>query len=137
MSWRGGVIAPFESTETIPIQERFFNGGENTVRAFKEDQLGPKDSDGNPVGGEAYNVFTAEWRVPVKGRPGWASFYDIGNVVLDASDVGALEDYRGGLGTGLRYDLPVGPLRLDMAWSDDPEDGEPAWVLHFSVGFSF
>lgn len=137
LSWRGGVIAPFESTETIPIQERLFNGGENTVRAFKEDQLGPKDSDGNPVGGEAYNVFTAEWRVPVKGRLEWASFYDIGNVLLDASDVGDLEGYRGGLGTGLRYGLPVGPLRLDMAWSDDPEDGEPAWVLHFSVGFSF
>jgi outer membrane protein assembly complex protein YaeT len=137
LSWRGGAIAPFEGTETIPIQERFFNGGENTVRAFKEDQLGPKDSDGNPVGGEAYNVFTAEWRVPVKGRIEWACFYDIGNVLLDVGDVGDLQDYRGGLGTGVRSDLPVGPLRLDMAWNDDPEGDEPAWVLHFSVGFSF
>lgn len=137
LSWRGGAIAPFADTDSIPIQERFFNGGENTVRAFKEDQLGPVDADGNAVGGEAFNVFTAELRLPVAGRLESAFFYDIGNVLLDVSDAAELEEYRGGLGLGVRYDLPVGPLRLDMAWSDDPEGGEPAWVLHFSVGFSF
>lgn len=137
LSWRGGAIAPFAGTDSIPIQERFFNGGESSVRAFKEDQLGPVDADGNPVGGEAFNVFTAEVRVPVAGRLESAFFYDIGNVLLDVGDAGDLEGYRGGLGLGLRYDLPVGPLRLDSAWSDDPEGGEPAWVLHFSVGFSF
>jgi outer membrane protein insertion porin family len=137
LSWRGGAIAPFAGTDSIPIQERFFNGGENTVRAFKEDQLGPVDADGNPVGGEAFNVFTAELRLPVAGRLEAAGFYDVGNVLLDVGDAGDLQDYRGGLGLGVRYDLPVGPLRLDMAWNDDPEGQEPAWVLHFSVGFSF
>jgi outer membrane protein assembly complex protein YaeT len=137
LSWRGGAIAPFAETDSIPIQERFFNGGESTVRAFKEDQLGPVDADGNPVGGEAFNVFTAEVRVPLAGRLESALFYDLGNVVLDVGDVGRLEDYRGGPGLGARYDLPVGPLRLDLAWNDDPQGGEPAWVLHFSVGFSF
>lgn len=137
LSWRGGAIAPFAETDSIPIQERFFNGGESTVRAFKEDQLGPVDADGNPVGGEAFNVFTAELRVPVAGRLESAVFYDLGNVVLDVEDAGSFDDYRGGLGVGARYDLPVGPLRLDVAWNDDPQGGEPAWVLHFSVGFSF
>lgn len=137
LAWRGGAIAPFEGTDSIPVQERFFNGGENTVRAFREDQLGPADADGNPVGGEAYNVFTAEWRLPVTGRLESALFYDIGNVLLDVGEVGDFQDYRGGLGLGARYALPIGPLRLDMAWSDDPEGDEPSWVLHFSVGFSF
>lgn len=137
LSWRGGAIGPFAETDAIPIQERFFNGGENTVRAFREDQLGPKDNEGNPIGGEGFNVFTAELRVPVSGRLESAVFYDIGNVVEDVADIVSDQGYRGGLGVGLRYALPVGPLRLDSAWSDDPEAGEPTWVVHFSVGFSF
>ena len=51
-SFRTGVIMPFETGEQIPLQQRYFNGGQNSVRSFKESQLGPKDPAGNPVGSQ-------------------------------------------------------------------------------------
>jgi hypothetical protein len=69
----------------IPLQERFFNGGENTVRSFKEKELGPKDSStGEPVGGEAFNVFSIELRQRLKRALEGALFYDVGNVESQA-----------------------------------------------------
>jgi outer membrane protein insertion porin family len=137
LSWRAGLIAPLAATDVIPVQERFFNGGENTVRSFSENELGPKDSSGNPIGGEAYNVFTAEVRAPIAGRFESALFYDVGNVVPQVGDYFDFEDMRSAIGVGLRYDLPVGPVRLDLGWNPDPRPEEASYTLHFSVGFSF
>jgi len=136
-SWRGGVIAPIHGSETIPIQERFFNGGENTVRSFREDELGPKDSNGKPIGGEAYNVFTLELRERLVGRLELGLFWDVGNVVPQSSDFFRYGDFRQALGAGLRYALPVGPLRLDSGWNPSPREDEDRYVIHFSVGLSF
>ncbi len=137
LSWRAGLIAPFGSTSVIPIQELYFNGGENTVRSFEEDQLGPVDVNGNPVGGEAFNVLSAELRQRLQGRWEGALFFDTGNVASDYRDYLLMEDFRSAIGAGLRYNLPVGPLRLDAAWNPDPTPEEADWVLHFAVGLSF
>lgn len=136
-SWRGGVIVPTGATDTIPVQERFFNGGENTVRSFREDQLGPEDVNGSPLGGEAFNVLTLELRQRLQGRLEGAAFYDGGNVVPDAGDYFDMRGFRHALGLGLRYVLPVGPMRLDLAWNPDARGGESDFTLHFAVGFSF
>ncbi|MCK6446665.1 MAG: BamA/TamA family outer membrane protein [Planctomycetes bacterium] len=136
-SWRGGVIAPLPGTDTIPLQERFFNGGENTVRAFRENELGPTDADGEPLGGEGFNVFSFELRRELLGNLDGALFWDVGDVVSRADEFLALDDLRHGPGVGLRYRLPVGPVRLDLGHNLDPRDGESRWVLHLSVGMSF
>jgi outer membrane protein insertion porin family/translocation and assembly module TamA len=136
-SWRGGVIAPIHGTETIPLQERMFNGGENTVRSFREDELGPLDSSGKPIGGEAYNVFTLELRERLVGRLELGLFWDVGNVVPDSSDFFSFPDMRHGIGAGLRYALPVGPVRLDAGWNPDPREQEDSYAIHLSVGLSF
>jgi outer membrane protein assembly factor BamA len=137
LSYRTGVIAPLEDTDTIPIQERFFNGGENTVRSFREKELGPVDSAGEPLGGEVFNVISAELRQRLRGNFEAAAFYDTGNVDPDADDFLRFRDFRHGLGLGLRYLLPIGPLRLDAAWNPDRRADEEEWVAHFSVGASF
>lgn len=137
LSWRGGVIAPMHTSDTIPIQERFFNGGENTVRSYKEDELGPKDSNGKPIGGEAYNVVTLELRERLVGRLELGLFYDVGNVVEDHQDYFDFEDLGSAIGLGLRYALPVGPVRLDAGWNPDPEEDEDEYAIHLSVGLSF
>jgi outer membrane protein insertion porin family len=136
-SFRTGVIVPIGETSSIPIQERYFNGGENTVRSFLEDQLGPKDVNGNPVGGEAYSVFSFELRRPIVGRFEGALFWDLGNVVLEHSDYFHFGDIRQGVGIGLRYELPVGPIRLDAALNPNPRDDESHGAVHFSVGMAF
>jgi outer membrane protein assembly factor BamA len=134
---RAGAIVPTGSTSDIPIQERFFNGGENTVRSFKEDELGPRDADNDPIGGEAWTLASIELRQAIRGSFEGALFYDVGNVTEEAEDFWEFADYRSGVGVGVRYMLPIGPLRLDWAVNPNPRDEEDDWTLHFSVGMSF
>jgi len=136
-SFRTGIIVPVGGTDVIPIQERYFNGGENTVRSFKEDELGPKDSDGNPIGGEAYSVLSAELRHRLTESFGLAFFVDLGNVQEDASDYFHFSDRGAAVGTGLRYLLPIGPVRLDFGVNPDPKQDEDGWVVQFAVGAPF
>lgn len=136
-SWRGAVIAPIHSSAAIPLQERYFNGGENTVRSFKEDRLGPTDVQGNALGGEAFHVFSLELRQRLRGNLDAALFFDLGNVQLDHTDFFDDSGFREGLGVGLRYNLPIGPIRLDWGVNPDPRDSESRSVLHFTVGMAF
>src|SRR5207248_457043 len=101
---------PDEAT-TLPIDERFFNGGATTVRSFGERTLGPLDPKGNPIGGEFYTVFNIEYTFPIYGELEGALFFDAGNL-LPTSEEPGLDDIRYGLGGGLRYKLPIGPIRL-------------------------
>ena len=137
MSARAGVTAPYGDTEVLPLAERRFNGGENTVRAFREDELGPLDAQGEPLGGEAYTVLSAELRRPLAGNLEYALFVDSGNVVPQAGDFFEFEGFRTGVGLGLRYLLPIGPLRFDFAVNPDADNGEDEYVLHFAVGLPY
>ncbi|MCP3920647.1 MAG: BamA/TamA family outer membrane protein [bacterium] len=132
---RGGVIVPRDNE--VPIQERFFNGGENSVRSFKESELGPKDREDNPVGGEAFTTFSIELRQNVGRAFQLATFVDTGNVVSDHSDYWDFDDFEVGVGVGLRYVLPVGPVRLDLAHNPNADSGEDDYVLHFAIGMAF
>ncbi len=136
-STKFGVIAPLNGDEVIPLQERFFNGGENTVRSFREDELGPKDDQGKPIGGEAFTVFSVEMRRRLRGRFEGALFYDIGNVTPQYEDFWKFQGFEQGIGAGLRYTFPVGPIRLDAAWNPAPDEGDPDYVVHISFGMAF
>jgi outer membrane protein assembly factor BamA len=75
-----GLILPGQGEVTLPLSERFFNGGENTVRSFKESELGPRDPSGDPVGGYGFNVFNLELRQRLIGNLIGTMFLDYGNV---------------------------------------------------------
>ena len=137
VSMRTGVLLATSNDESFPIQVRFFNGGENTVRSFRESELGPKDANGEPLGGEAYNVFSAEYRRSLIGHLQGALFFDAGNVLSSSSDYGSFIEVRYAVGAGLRYVLPIGPVRLDLGVNPDPEGGESSFVLHFSLGTAY
>ncbi len=137
LSLRAGWIAAIGSTDQIPIQERFFNGGENSVRSFGESQLGPKDDNGKPVGGEASTTATIELRQGLAKRFQIAAFVDAGTVELQHEDIFRFRDPGFAVGIGLRYLLPIGPIRLDGALNPDPGEGEAGGAIHLSVGFSF
>lgn len=130
---RGGVIYPLAD---VPIDERFFNGGATTVRSFRERRLGPMDKGGHPIGGEAYTVFNAEFTFPIKDALKGAVFCDAGNLIGRVQDFG-VSDMRFALGVGLRYDLPVGPVRLDVGFNPNPKRDEDWGAVQFSFGFAF
>jgi len=131
---RGGAINPI--APSIPIDARFFNGGASTVRSFAERELGPKDKGGNPIGGEFFTVFNAEFTFPLgfAGLQG-AVFADAGN--LRSWHERGVQDMRYALGLGLRYALPVGPLRLDYGINPDRRADEDFGAFHLSFGMAF
>ncbi len=119
----------------LPIDERFFNGGSTTVRSFVERDLGPHDRD-NPIGGEFFTVFNAEYTFPIFGEVEGAVFVDAGNLLASSESPG-LSDMRYALGVGLRYKLPIGPVRLDYGVNPSPRGQEDFGAFHFSFGFAF
>ena len=130
---RAGLISPF--VDELPIDVRFFNGGASTVRSFAERELGPHNKNGNPLGGEFYTVFNVEFTFPLKGALQGAAFIDAGSLKgANDPDSGEL---RYAVGAGLRYKLPIGPLRLDYGLNPTARDGEAIGAFHFSFGFAF
>ena len=130
---RAGHIASI--AEDIPIDVLFFNGGGTTVRSFAERELGAKDKAGNPLGGEFYTVWNAELEFPLYGALQGAVFVDAGSLRND--DVPGSGDMRYAIGLGLRYKLPIGPLRLDYGVNPNPKAQEDTGAFHFSFGFAF
>lgn len=131
-----GWLWPNEGSVRVPLPERFFNGGHDSVRSFREDHLGPRDAQGNPLGGEYRNIANLELRQRLYGPLEVTAFADAGNVGASVADYG-VRDMRYALGLGLRLQLPIGPVRLDAGWNPDRREGDDAWVLHFAVGYPF
>jgi outer membrane protein insertion porin family len=124
------------SAETLPVQERLFLGGENSVRSFREMMLSPTDANGVLVGGLTAAMATAELRFQLAGDVWLGAFYDIGEVNtftwrLDGT-VGQA------IGAGVRYQLPVGPVRLDLAYNPKRSPlTTHGYMGQVAVGFSF
>lgn len=125
--------------EDIPASERFFAGGDNTIRGFALDRVGAPNTiseEGFPKGGNAVLILNAELRVPVWGDFGAAFFVDGGNVFNRVTEFDVSE-LRGSAGFGIRYRSPIGPIRLDLGFPMDRQAGEKRSVLHFSIGQAF
>ncbi len=146
-SARVGLAAEFNFEDPIPEPERFFAGGDTTVRGFALDALGvrhiPPDLihdtinvDGFPIGGDGLVIFNAELRVPVQGGLGVVGFVDTGNVFARASFIDFTE-LRSAVGGGVRYKSPVGPIRIDLGFKIHPQPGESltAWYVSFGQAF--
>ena len=91
---------------------------------------------GNPLGGEFFTVFNVEYTFPIYGELLGAVFVDAGNLLPEASNP-SLDDMRYGIGPGLRYNLPIGPIRLDYGVNPNPRKDEARGAFHFSFGFAF
>jgi outer membrane protein insertion porin family len=133
---RGGVAVPFDGSETVPIRERFFLGGRNTVRGFQENDIGPQGENGDPQGGDVLMNTNVELRFPLLYGFGGAVFADGGGVYLRKHAV-SIEGFRRSAGVGLRYMTPIGPLSLDYGIKLDRRQNESFGRLHFSIGTMF
>ena len=127
----------------LPASERFFAGGDATIRGFAMDSVGVPETitpAGFPRGGDAELVLNLELRAPVRGNFGMVLFADGGNVFVRAADV-SLSQLRGALGLGARYRSPLGPIRFDVGFKLDRRTLgaklEPRYAFHFSIGQAF
>jgi outer membrane protein insertion porin family len=128
----------------LPASERFFAGGDTSVRGYALDRLGTPetiDRNGFPLGGNAVIVLNAELRVPIAGGFGAVGFMDAGNVFNRVSDFD-LGEIKPTAGLGLRYQSPIGPLRVDLGFKLDRTrlptgEQERLTELHISLGQAF
>ncbi|MDO3380858.1 autotransporter assembly complex protein TamA [Gilvimarinus algae] len=121
-----GGITEVDDFNKLPISQRFFAGGDASVRGYDYKTLGPKNDDDIVIGGSRLLTGSIEYDRKVYGDFVLAAFYDEGT----AFNKGYLEPYRG-VGVGIRWVSPVGPVRADVAKALDGDEG---WRLHFSVG---
>ena len=130
-----GFISSLKGS-SVPIQDRFFLGGAESVRGYKYGTISPTDRKGNYVGGKAYGLFSLELRHKLYGQLEGALFYDSGKVFREPSNF-TLSDWYSSVGFGLRYLTPVGPLRIDYGYKLKPVPGQGRGRFHISFGFPF
>jgi outer membrane protein assembly complex protein YaeT len=157
---RLGIATGFPQTDPsgaivrdLPQSERFYAGGDTTVRGFALDTLGVHhtpaqsgdtiDQNGFPTGGNGLVIFNAELRAPVWGGLGAVGFIDTGNVFQRATDLD-LGLLRTAVGFGIRYKSPIGPIRIDLGFklhrevlTLQPFQREGLTALHISLGQAF
>ncbi|MGH8371997.1 MAG: autotransporter assembly complex protein TamA [Gammaproteobacteria bacterium] len=114
--------------DALPLSQRFYTGGDQTVRGYKYNSIGPRDSSGNLIGGK--DLLVGSMEVDHRFGPvfGVAAFVDAGNVTNSFQT--SLEK---GVGVGLRWRTPVGMVRFDLAHPIKRPD--LGWVyIHISIG---
>jgi outer membrane translocation and assembly module TamA len=132
---RLGAAEPLDGTSEIPLFERFFAGGLNSVRGYGRRRIGPL-ADDEPIGGRSLVETALELRHPITDTLGAAVFVDAGQVSLKSFDF-PFGHLRYGSGVGARYKSPVGPLRVDLAFPVQPPDGDQRWQIHVNLGGTF
>jgi outer membrane protein insertion porin family len=123
--------------QIIPLPERFFSGGAQSLRGFSLNEAGPRDPcTGFPIGGLAVLIFNQELRFPMKlpiigNRLGGTLFYDGGNVYSDVDHINlawkstsptVLNYFSHTIGFGVRYATPIGPVRVDFGYLLNPAE---------------
>lgn len=118
----------------IPVEERFYAGGSYSVRGWGRSQLGPKDENGQPTGGNSLLEFSIESRFSVGSRMVLAAFCDAGNV-WQSSYHYPLGDLHYAAGFSVRFKTAIGPVGLDFA--RPIFDSVTRWQFHFNIGNPF
>ena len=121
--------------DRIAATRRFFAGGGGSLRGFGYQEVGPKDAEGQPLGGRSLIESSLELRWRFSPSFGVVSFVDGGAVHTSASP--SLSDYRWGAGLGFRYYTNFAPIRVDFATPLDRQPGESRFLLYVSIGQSF
>jgi len=139
LSARGGIAKEFGDSTLVPLGERFYLGGISTNRGYRQDEVGVlhvvKDSSGNyivasdstlsatgdPIGGNVMLLTNVETRIALPAHLGLVFFLDGGNVWTTPGTVN-LTEMKFSVGAGIRYNTPVGPLRLDWGYKLRPID---------------
>ena len=127
----------FGTSQDIPLNERFYAGGPNSLRGFDYQMVGPLDAEEDPVGGRLKVVWNLlEIRQSLYRMIGIAFFADVGNVWSGPKDF-HFGDLWSCAGFGFRANTPIGIVRLDYGVNLQPKKGEPDAKLYFNMGQAF
>jgi len=132
---RCAVLVPGSDGRDLPIDLRLFNGGARSVRSFAERDLGPKDN-GYPTGGEATWNTNAELIRNLNGTFQAVAFCDAGALARNHEELSSSK-VNLAVGLGLRFNLPIGPVRLEYGYNLTRDPGEPTGTLHFAIGCAY
>ena len=125
----------------LPDYEKFYMGGIGSLRGFKRDDLAPKNSDGNSIGGDKYLQFNLDLVFPLVKEQGvyGSLFFDTGKVYGDNEKIELKPgDLRQSAGVGFRWKSPIGPIRLEYGFILDKEDSDKgAGNFEFSMASAF
>ena len=129
----GSIVAP--SVRSVPAARRFFSGGGGSIRGYAYRNVGPR-LNGEVTGGRSFVQASAELRMKVTEEIGLVGFVDAGNS-FDAMYPDFSEGVKVGVGAGVRYFTPVGPLRLDVAVPLSPEKDDPKFAVYVGLSQAF
>ena len=130
--WRieQGVIF-IEDVRAIPPSIRFFTGGDQTVRGYDYESISPRDSSGKLTGARYMTAASAEYEYQFAGHWRAATFIDVGTATNEYFSK-EQNDWKTGVGVGLRWITPLGPLKVDLAFAVSEEN--TPWRIHFTIG---
>ena len=131
-----GVDRWGSQTKLVKIYDRLFLGGSNNLRGFDFRDVGPKDPNGEPLGGQSMARTTIEFTFPIVEKARGAIFYDTGFVNTNPWDYN-FDNVASDVGFGLRLDLPIGPLRVDYGIPLQQAGNHGSGKFNFNVGYQF
>lgn len=129
-----GTIGGYSGRE-VPITEKFYVGGLNSIRGFRYGEAGPMDENDEPVGAKNQLFFNLEWIFPIYKPAG------VKGVIF--TDTGAgFDDWnnlrmRTSAGLGIRWFSPLGPIRLELGFNLNPKDDERKSLFDFAIGTQY
>ncbi|PDQ18156.1 hypothetical protein CN311_26165 [Mesorhizobium sanjuanii] len=121
--------------QDVPADRRFYSGGGGSVRGYAYQGIGPKDIDGQPIGGLSLFETSVEMRIAITDTIGVVPFVDAGTV--STKSFPDFADMKVGAGVGLRYITPFGPLRIDAAVPLNRDRDDPHFGIYAGIGQAF
>lgn len=132
-----GILTRIRGEEQdTPIGQRFFPGGENSLRGYTEGQASPRNQAGSFIGAESFTLVNLQIEQRLTEELSLNLFLDSLFQTADIADYPSTENLYS-LGTGLSYRTLIGPIRLEYAHNLNPRDLDRRWAIHFSIGSPF
>ncbi len=129
------AVLTVDNVRDVAASRRLYAGGAGSVRGYAYQNIGPRNKNGDLIGGRSSFAVSGELRYRVSDTFGLVAFVDAGNAYRSMlPDIG---DLKVGVGGGIRYLTPVGPLRVDLAFPLEPGPGDPSFALYVGLGQAF
>jgi outer membrane protein insertion porin family len=134
-----GIVTTAGATndQELPVNKRFYPGGESSIRGYGLGEATPRGPDGLFIGAKTYLLANTELEQALTSTWSAILFFDALGEAVRLSGSSMFDEKLYSVGLGLRYQTLIGPVRLEYGRNLNPRTGDPSGTLHFSVGFPF